>query len=357
MASDLVEEVLRTVLEEKSKKYRPINVIKNLDLELDLGNLLAVDNNLIDLKEYRSNSEEFLKNLARDNTQILINNIWKLPVERVEDVIVAKISAPTTILPREKPLPKERPPTKWEQYARTKGIQRRKKPKLIWDEELKEWKPRYGYRRVEKEDAKNWLIEVPHTADPYEDQFAKRSDEKTERIAKNEFQRMRNIARAKKVRIPDVGIAPTTDQTRGQVEKALTLAKSATASLGKFTKNVANEKPIKGQGKKRKFDPLLGDAQVEKKKNLSILESIASKKPKLDVNKAINHQISNEENQRRVEKSSDSKSGGGGRVHGGRKKAGKRPKGVRGNRGQSMGVKGHKKTGGARHGTKRRGRH
>lgn len=34
--------------------------------------------------------------------------------------------------------------------------------------------------------------------DPYEDQFAKKKEEKKERVAKNELQRLRNIARAQK---------------------------------------------------------------------------------------------------------------------------------------------------------------
>ena len=35
--------------------------------------------------------------------------------------------------------------------------------------------------------------------DPYEDQFEKRGKEKMERVAKNEYQRLRNIARNKKI--------------------------------------------------------------------------------------------------------------------------------------------------------------
>jgi hypothetical protein len=37
------------------------------------------------------------------------------------------------------------------------------------------------------------------SSDPNEDQFAKRSAAKKERVAKNEFQRLKNIARANKV--------------------------------------------------------------------------------------------------------------------------------------------------------------
>jgi len=37
------------------------------------------------------------------------------------------------------------------------------------------------------------------SSDPNEDQFAKRLSAKKERVAKNEFQRLKNIARANKV--------------------------------------------------------------------------------------------------------------------------------------------------------------
>lgn len=70
--------------------------------------------------------------------QILINKIWELPVERVEDAIVAKLPKPKYILPRSRAIPKPKPLTKWQQYAKEKGIHTKKKrSKLNWDEELK----------------------------------------------------------------------------------------------------------------------------------------------------------------------------------------------------------------------------
>ena len=55
-------------------------------------------------------------------------------------------------------------------------------------------------------DKQNWAIEVPGNADPYEDQFEKAAFLKKENVAKNEFKRLRNIARARKVKIPSVGV-------------------------------------------------------------------------------------------------------------------------------------------------------
>lgn len=53
---------------------------------------------------------------------------------------------------------------------------------------------------------KKWVIEVPQNADPMEDQFEKSSDAKAERVAKNELQRLRNIAKSRNVKIPRVGV-------------------------------------------------------------------------------------------------------------------------------------------------------
>lgn len=87
--------------------------------------------------QFRSNKDDYLLNLARDNTQLLLNKIWELPAERVEDAIVAKLPPPTYVLPREKPPPKPKPLTKWQKFANEKGIRKSKKTKATWDDILK----------------------------------------------------------------------------------------------------------------------------------------------------------------------------------------------------------------------------
>ena len=66
---------------------------------------------------------------------------------------LAHLPPPSTVLPREKPIPKPRPPTKWEQFAQKKGIEKRKRSKVEWDEASQEWKRRYGYKRANDESA------------------------------------------------------------------------------------------------------------------------------------------------------------------------------------------------------------
>ena len=85
------------------------------------------------------------------------------------------------------------------------------------------------------------------------DPFEKASKDKSERVAKNELQRLRNIARAKKVSVPGVGLAPIVSKTTASavsasqdLQKAADLAKKSTASLGKFQEKLpaAMEKKV-----------------------------------------------------------------------------------------------------------------
>ena len=86
--------------------------------------------------KYRNNKENYLSALTRDNTQLLINAIWELPTERVEECIVAKLPEPTTVLPRLRKVPGLKPMTKWEKFAKEKGITKKKKDKKTFDEVL-----------------------------------------------------------------------------------------------------------------------------------------------------------------------------------------------------------------------------
>ncbi|XP_051970076.1 ribosome biogenesis regulatory protein homolog [Xyrauchen texanus] len=295
MASCSIEDVLAKAERDEAEKIKSITVNKELDLEFDPGNMLAFDKNRIDTRDFKEKKQEdFLRSLARDNTQLLINEMWKLPTERVEEVIVAKLPEPTTLLPREKPAPKPKPPTKWEQFAKLKGIQKKKKTNLVWDEVHKEWKRRWGYKRA-NDDTKEWMIEVPENADPNEDQFAKRNKAKKERVAKNEFNRLKNIARSQKIKVPGMGLAPTPQQSKAELAQAVSVAKRSTASVGKFQENLPKEKTPRNTGKKRKFQPLIGDFGSEKRKQLDLLKLMDSKKPRLDITKAVNKQMREED--------------------------------------------------------------
>lgn len=333
--ADLVENILQSAAEKESK-FKTTTVDKDIDVEIDEGNLLCIDPNQLDVKKLKISKEEFLSDLTRDNVQLLFNKIWQLPVERVEDAVIAKLPDPTTRLPREKPIPAEKKLTKWQQYQKDKGFTKRKKERMVYDEEHKEYRPRWGYKR--KDDIKDkWVLEVPDNADPYQDQFAKLKKEKKERVAKNELQRLRNIARNMKGKMPSVGVLPTTNPQKHHVTKALHEARTSDASLGRFSSDLPKEQPAKNMGKKRKFESNHGSMVSEKKRALDILGKIQGKKAILDVQQATNKEMRQQDMSR--SESNQGKPGGKGSKR-------KGPGGKGGGKGKrTMGSKVGKKSG------------
>lgn len=79
--------------------------------------------------------------------------------------------------------------------------------------------PAYGFKRAQAEKDKDWVLEVPENADPMEDQFEKKKNLKSEKVAKNEIQRMRNIVRARKIPMPRSGYMGPEAASSGQVYK------------------------------------------------------------------------------------------------------------------------------------------
>ena len=64
------------------------------------------------------------------------------------------------------------------------------------------------------------MLNIP---DPYEDQFEKRKKAKKERVAKNELQRLRNIARSQKSK----GKSYTSHNRRGSMDSSVGRAKDS----------------------------------------------------------------------------------------------------------------------------------
>ncbi|KAI9274484.1 ribosome biogenesis regulatory protein-domain-containing protein [Phascolomyces articulosus] len=186
------------ILDAHKAQFKPITVEKLVPLDFDVNVLTGFDTNAFDEKRLanKKKREEYLKELTRDNTQLLINEIFKLPVTSNETGVIAKLPERTSLLPREKPLPKDKPLTRWEKFAKVKGIQNRKRERMVWDEEKQKYVARWGYAGGEKDKLDDWLIEVPQNADPMEDQYAKRNEEKKQRVEKNKKRQQRNLDEA-----------------------------------------------------------------------------------------------------------------------------------------------------------------
>jgi len=336
-----VDEILAAAKESKISRTKSIQVEKEVEPTFDIGNLLINDLQPIKESEFKAGPGAYLAALARDNAQLLFNEIWKLPVSRVQDALVVKLPDCTTAIPREKPVPKPKPPTKWETYAKQKGIQNKKRGRMIWDEEAEAWKPRYGYKRG-KDDTKEWCMEVPVNSDPYEDQFEKVDKAKKERVAKNELQRLRNIAKNQKGGkglIMSTQFKPSEKKDKDRVTQEIDVAKVSTASLGKFQDKLPKEKPNKKQGKKRKFESVTGSMSEEKSRSLEIWNKVNKPAP-LNVTKAVNKQIATE--QQAVSAAKQKKKGGSGKVKNKRFRDGKKPAMNLNSKGRTLG-KGRKK--------------
>lgn len=126
-------------------------------LDYDLGHLCAFDPAPVDLARYQKSTErtsersEYLEEVARAITQSLVGRLFALPSEPIQGGRLASLPAPTTVLPREKPLPKPKEMTKWQKFAQQKGITKRKRSKMVLDEASGEYKRRHGYGRANDE--------------------------------------------------------------------------------------------------------------------------------------------------------------------------------------------------------------
>lgn len=333
MDNNIVEDILREQASKEEAAHKSIEVHKEVPLAFDLGHLLMTDPNLLDSKAFKSNPNEEMLKLTRDNTQLFINEMWNLETTRVDGFVIAKLPEPTTTLPRAKRVPKTRQPTKWELFAKKKGIQKKKKEKLVYNEEAGEWKPRFGYRSAKNEQEKQqWVVEAKNGEDP-EEAFGRKKTQKKERVAKNEFNRLKNIARSSGKKVVGKGSSVPPMEILGDakkhepkdLERAALLAKSSTASLGKFQAAAKNEKPIKGTGgKKRKFDSNEGNIREEKDKYLKLVDEVLKEKPKINVKKAVvNHEVSEQRKNQARNQSSGGKKKFSGKKNGQNRSVGK----------------------------------
>ncbi|KAM3510307.1 hypothetical protein MY10362_000094 [Beauveria mimosiformis] len=182
-----------------SKPKLPVVVEKPTPYTFDLGYLLASDPNSITLDP--SSLESSLAAVARDGAQSLINQLLTTCApSSTRDGVLLSLPTPSTRLPREKPLPAARPPTKWERFAAKKGITpktREQRRNLAYDEATGEWTRKWGYKGLNKKGEDDWVVEVDPEAE------AKRAEgtsirgdgrrERKERVRRNDRKMRKNM--------------------------------------------------------------------------------------------------------------------------------------------------------------------
>ncbi|CAK9290300.1 unnamed protein product [Gordionus sp. m RMFG-2023] len=262
----------------------------------DIGNLLVY--NPAPIFSNIKNYNDIIRDITHANVKQLLNRINKLESERKEDVIVVKLPPCETRLPREKRIPIAKPNTKWEAFAKSKGIKDKKKERMVFDEVTKSWKPAWGYNRANDEKTKNWLIELPDNANPFDDAFALKQQKRVASDKKIERAQMNNAKRAKiatGLNQPFNQISSSFSSNKEHLNKSLKEAHQATASMGKFSAKInpfpSNTKNKLANNAKDNVNKMLKsikpksvaiDTKREKECQLDILQMMARKEPKLN---------------------------------------------------------------------------
>ncbi|CDK25660.1 unnamed protein product [Kuraishia capsulata CBS 1993] len=190
------------------KELKPVTVEKPIPVAYDLGNMAVFDPNPLEHTKLTDSSEvnTYLKDVTRDNVQLLLNQILSLPLKTTTDsssgqnatMTLINLPNPSTPLPREKAIPKAKEPTRWELFAAKKGIKAKGKDgKMVYDEDAGEWAPKWGYGGKNKKVDDQWLVEVEDevkdTSKELIDPRSLRRDERKKLIKKNELQHKRNL--------------------------------------------------------------------------------------------------------------------------------------------------------------------
>jgi regulator of ribosome biosynthesis len=178
----------------------PVAVNKPIPYTFDLGNLTCFDENIVPTQP----TNEDIAAISRDCAQALINQLLTTCqiTHNSADGTLITLPPATTSLPREKPLPTDKPETKWERFARKKGIKKNKDGKMIYDEEKGDWVPKWGYKGKNKADEDQWIMEV----DEKKEQELKDGEtirgsnrrERVENIKRNERKQRANERNARK---------------------------------------------------------------------------------------------------------------------------------------------------------------
>jgi len=261
--------------------------------DIDAGNLLVFD--LQDQSDllFSENKEEVIKDLTQRCVQELFEKIFNLPVKNSNKGPIAQLPPPKTLIPREKPVPQLKYETRWDKFAKEKGIRKKKRSRMLYDESTDTYKPRWGMGRIN--DPKDvWIMpDKPEELERYgvEDPFLLEKVKKRERMEKNKKLQVKNIKRASSAQHET--LPPTLDITKNaprrqkySLERAVQLAQLSTASMGKFDKLHRDEPALKVQSHR-----LSSSVPKELKETSKIAERVLKKSKSLNLEKAVRDEM------------------------------------------------------------------
>ena len=279
-------------------------------VSVDLGNLLVED-----AKSYADvKPEEFAKRTAA-NICSVYRALFDLKaaqdakhgadgeiLEYTREANVVDMPASTTVLPREKPCPKEEVKTKWEKFREEKGLPaRRKRSRLVFDPIQNDWVPRWGKGSIKKLAEKDdWLMhEKPKHVASGLNPFDYARAEKKAKLEKQKLAELKNKVHKSGHSGKDLKVLESTtslklkdESERNQLRKretkslmkSLQMAQMSTASMGRFDKKLKSEpnaptsqKLAKKKSNKQLFE-LDRNRSQEKNRNLKVLDLLQRKR-------------------------------------------------------------------------------
>jgi len=268
------------------------------NLTLDLGILTLFDSNPLKYKcEFTDpTSSKSLEEQSIFNIKRLVHSLYALKVKKDQaleaipdehqvidfgksqfDVTLPQV---ITIFPRHKKIPEAKPLTKWEKFAKEKGIMKTKRSRMVFDEITQNYVPRWGPGSIKKiQDNADVVRDVKPGEDPKEDPFEKKSKTKQLQKEKQKFNELRNKMDAKGLLKKDD--LPTSmknlnrkHKDKGVTKRTLEIAQNSTASMGMFDKK-AHKEEAEVKKKRKNTATYFATAKDENKRDLDILEQVA----------------------------------------------------------------------------------
>lgn len=297
---------------------RPATASREDNLIYDLKHMAAYDISPVsagtDLAAY-----------SRDSVQLLVNKLFALPRNKGDEGTLVSLPAEGVFrLPRSKPIPKEKPKTRWQKFMEERNMKKKKRSRLVFDEIEGDWKPRWGYNSIKKSQQNaNWVQEVGDRDDPNQNPFDQEKAEQRLLKARQKMREVRNKVEAAggklRASVPDL----SNSQKRGKdgLKEAIKRAQVSSASYGKFDRVAPNEATNLQPKRKKGVAPVSGG--VEKDNYLKAVGRVLSGDGPVDKHKAaqvgVSHERRNDALSRsRVQNKRRSKQGGKGK--GGKKK-------------------------------------
>ncbi len=284
----------------RNKNFNSVTVEGELgDVRLDLKNLLIMGLHAPLNTILRDEREEIINSTAQRGAQLLINALMALPGRNAESGLVVELPVQEKVcIPRAKPSPQSKPETKWEKFAKAKGITKRKRSRKVWDESAQEWRPLWGYKRANPGVESAPIVEVKQGENFDTDPWTEAKAAKRSRVEKNAKQMKRNSEKLSSTIPPlynnnttsksdhhlgiPVDLGNSNPQKRGKrnTAAALGIVQRSTASLGRFDERRPGEKEIHEINKRRSFKSAVMPAQEEMQMADSILRRVVTKNAK-----------------------------------------------------------------------------